>query len=79
MYTRLIFCPATAFTEKKKKKRVKVQSAACHYAEKKKKNKKKTTCENNKLDIIIRLNFTTNFDRCAMLIVRNCLTKNFEL
>ena len=27
---------------------------------------------------IIRFKFTTNFDRCAMLIVSNCLTKNFE-
>ena len=27
---------------------------------------------------INKLNFTTNFDRCAILNVRNCLTKNFE-
>ena len=26
----------------------------------------------------VRFKFATNFDRCAMLIVRNCFTKNFE-
>ena len=30
------------------------------------------------LDIIIKLKFTANFDRCAILNVLNCLTKNFE-
>ena len=30
------------------------------------------------LDIIIKLKFTTNFDRCAILNVLNYLTKNFE-
>ena len=30
------------------------------------------------LDIIIKLKFTTIFDRCAMLNVLNYLTKNFE-
>ena len=30
------------------------------------------------LDIIIKLKFTTNFDRCAILKVLNYLTKNFE-
>ena len=30
------------------------------------------------LDIIIKLKFTTYFDRCAILNVLNCLTKNFE-
>ena len=30
------------------------------------------------LDIIIKLKFTTNFDRCAILHVLNYLTKNFE-
>ena len=30
------------------------------------------------LDNIIKLKFTTNFDRCAILNVLNCLTKNFE-
>ena len=30
------------------------------------------------LNIIMRIKFTTNFDRCAMLIVRKCLTKNSE-
>ena len=29
-------------------------------------------------DIIIRLKLSTNFDRCAILKVLNCLTKNFE-
>ena len=51
---------------------------------KRKERKKETSLENKnrcifRLDIIIRYKFTTNFDRCAMLIVRNCLTKNFEL
>ena len=30
------------------------------------------------LDIIIKFKFTTNFDRCAILNVLTCLTKNFE-
>ena len=30
------------------------------------------------LDNITKLKFTTNFDRCAILNVLNCLTKNFE-
>ena len=30
------------------------------------------------LNIIIRSKFTTNFNRCAMLIVRNSLTKDVE-
>ena len=30
------------------------------------------------LDIIVKLMFTTKFDRCAILNVLNCLTKNFE-
>ena len=30
------------------------------------------------LDIIIKLKFTTNFDRCALLNVLNYFTKNFE-
>ena len=30
------------------------------------------------LDIKIKLKFTTNFDRCAILNVLNYLTKNFE-
>ena len=30
------------------------------------------------LDNIIKLNYTTNFDRRAMLNVLKCLTKNFE-
>ena len=30
------------------------------------------------LDNIIKLKFTTKFDRCAILKVLNCLTKNFK-
>ena len=30
------------------------------------------------LDIIIKIKFTTDFDRCAILNVLNYLTKNFE-
>ena len=30
------------------------------------------------LDIIIKLKFTTDFDRCAILNILNYLTKNFE-
>ena len=30
------------------------------------------------LNIIIKLKFTTNFDRCAILNIVNYLTKNFE-
>ena len=30
------------------------------------------------LDNIIKLKFRTNFDRCAILNVLNCLTKDFE-
>ena len=30
------------------------------------------------LDIIIKLKFTTNVDRCAILNVLNCLTKNLS-
>ena len=52
------------FTEKK---RVKVRSTPGHYA-----TKKKTS-----LDNIIQIKFTTNFDRCAIINVLNCLTKNF--
>ena len=58
----------------KKKKRVKVQSTACHYAIK----RQQTTRENKNvflgLNRIIRFKLTTNFDRYAMLIVRNSLT-----
>ena len=30
------------------------------------------------LNSIVKLKFTTNYDRCAMLNVLNCLAKNFE-
>ena len=57
-----------------KKKRVKVRSTACHYAT------KKRSIKIMHLDFynIIKLKFTTNFDRYAILNVLNCLTKNFE-
>ena len=47
----------------------------------KKKKKKKTPVKITMhlgLDNIMKLKFTTNFDRCAILNVLNCLTKNFE-
>ena len=56
------------------KKRVKVRSTTCHYATK---NPVKIAMHLD-LDNIIKLKFTTNFDRCAILKVLNCLTKNFE-
>ena len=58
-----------------KKKRVKVRSTACHYATKKRPSKITMYLG---LDIIIKLKFTTNFDRRAIFNVLNCLTKNFE-
>ena len=58
-----------------RKKRVKVQSTTGHYATKKR--PVKITMDLG-LDIIIKLKFTTNFDRCEILIVLNYLTKNFE-
>ena len=60
------------------KTRVKVQSTACtvsHYA------KNEAPLENIiglDSNIIIGFKFITNFDRCAILIVSNCPTKNFE-
>ena len=56
-------------------KRVKVRSTACHYATKQRLIKITMYLG---LDIIIKLKFTTNFDRCAILNVLNYLTKNFE-
>ena len=58
------------------KKRVKVRSTTCNYA---------TKCRPFKitmyfgLDTIIKLNVTTDFDRCAILNVLNYATKNFEV
>ena len=54
-----------------RKKRVKVQSTACHYATKKRPVKIKMHLG---LDSTIKLKFTTNFDRCAILNVLNRLT-----
>ena len=58
-----------------RKKRVKVRSTTGHYATKKRPVKITMYLG---LDIIIKLKFTTNFDRCAILNVLNYLTKNFE-
>ena len=56
------------------KKRVKVRSTTRHYATK----KRPVKIMYLDLDIIIKLKFTTDFDKCAMLNVLNYLTKNFE-
>ena len=48
---------------------------ACHYATKERPVKLPMYLD---LDIIIKIKFTTIFDRCAILNVRNYLTKNFE-
>ena len=63
---------AKIFTEKK---RVKVRSITGHYATKKRPVKITMYLG---LDIIIKLKFTTNFDKRAILNVLNYLTKNFE-
>ena len=65
-----------------------MQCATCnapHYAVKKEKEKKKKKRPMKikiyvylDLNKIIRLKFTANFDRCAMFIIRNCLTENFK-
>ena len=56
-------------------KRVKVRSTTGHYTTKKRPVKITMYLG---LDIIIKLKFTTNFDRCAILNILNYLTKNFE-
>ena len=48
---------------------------ACHYATKERPVK---ITMHLGLDIIIKIKFTTIFDRCAILNVLNYLTKNFE-
>ena len=57
-------------------------SAKCHLPlRSKKKKKKKRPVKITMylgLDIIIKLKFTTAFDRCAILNVLDYLTKNFE-
>ena len=57
------------------KKRVKVRRTACHYATKSRSVKRTMYLG---LNIIIKLKFTKNFDRCAILNVLNYLTKNLE-
>ena len=54
--------------------RVKVRSTACHYA-----TKRLVKIMYLGLDNIIKLNLTTNCDRCAILNVLSCLTENCEL
>ena len=58
-----------------RKKTSKSAKHACHYA--KKERPVKITMYLG-LDIIIKIKFTTIFDRCASLNVLNYLTKNFE-
>ena len=58
-----------------KEKRVKVRSTTCQYTTK---NKPVKVTMYLGLDTIIKLKFTTDFDRCAILNVLNYLTKNFE-
>ena len=62
---------AKTFTEKTSKS----AKHACHYATKKRPVKITMYLG---LDIIIKIKFTTDFDRCAILNVLNYLTKNFE-
>ena len=57
------------------KKTSKSAKHPCHYATKKRPVKITMYLG---LDIIIKLKFTTNFDRYAILNVLNYLTKNFE-
>ena len=59
----------------RKKKRVKVQSTACHYATK----RPVEITMHLGLNIIIKLKLQQFFDRCAILNVLNCLTKNLSL
>ena len=62
---------AKTFTEKTSKS----TKHACHYASKERPVKITMYLG---LDIIIKIKFTTIFDRCAILNVLNYLTKNFE-
>ena len=62
---------AETFTEKTSKS----AKLACHYATKERPVKITMYLG---LDIIIKIKFTTIFDRCAILNVLNYLTKNFE-
>ena len=60
----------------------KASKSAKYRLPRRKKKKKKKRLNKIKmylgLDIIIKLKFTTNFDRCAILNVFNCLTRDFE-
>ena len=58
-----------------RKKTSKSAKHACHYATKERPVK---ITMHLSLDIIIKIKFTTIFDRCAILNVLNYLTKNFE-
>ena len=58
-----------------RKKTSKSAKHACHYATKERPVKITMYLG---LDIIIKIKFTTIFDRCATLNVLNYLTKNFE-
>ena len=58
-----------------RKKTSKSAKHACHYATKERSVKITMYLG---LDIIIKIKFTTIFDRCAILNVLNYLTKNFE-
>ena len=58
-----------------RKKTSKSAKHACHYATKERPVKITMYLG---LDIIIKIMFTTIFDRCAILTVLNYLTKNFE-
>ena len=58
-----------------RKKTSKSAKLACHYATKERPVKITMYLG---LDIIIKIKFTTIFDRCAILNVLNYLTKNFE-
>ena len=58
-----------------RKKISKSAKYVCHYATK---NRPAKITMYLGLDIINKLKFTTDFDRCAILNVLACLTKNFE-
>ena len=58
-----------------RKKTSKSAKHACHYATKERPVK---ITKYLGLDIIIKIKFTTIFDRCAILNVLNYLTENFE-
>ena len=63
---------------KKKKKTSKSAKYPWPLRYKKKKKRSVEITMHLSLDNIIKFKFTTNFDRCAVLNVLNCLTKNFQ-